>query len=479
MIHLSGWFPTVFLVSEWVIRLAMTPVVVRHRQPTNALAWLAFIYFIPWVGFLFYLLIGQRFLGRRRCAKYDEARRAARAPIGLALQDPHIVHPAFASAQDDLVMLCERLSGLPIVGGNEVRFITDSERFIDDLIDDIDHAENHVHLLFYIFRDDETGRRVADALRRAAGRGVVCRLLADSVGSKSLFRTLSRSLQGAGVQTVEALPAGILRRQFRRVDLRNHRKIVIIDGKIGYTGSQNIVNMDYGHKRVGAWQDVMMRIVGPATIGLQYVFYDDWCAEVGATPDEVHAFPTPETPGEVTMQIIPSGPNEPTDAFRNVTLAAINEAQSRVILTTPYFVPDESLILALQLTVLRGVRVDLVVPERSDQRLVGAAARSYYTALLNSGVNVHLHRTGLLHSKTLSVDNAFALVGSGNLDFRSFFLNFELGVLLYGREVTDRLRAEQEVYIADSIPLSRRAWLEQPAWRQTARSIAALASPLL
>ena len=479
MIDWEKWLPLAYLLSEWTIRLTMTPIVIRKRRPSSALAWLVFIYFIPWVGFVFYLLTGRRPLGRLRCARYQEARQWADAQRRRTLQDPHITHPVVAHEQDDLVTLCEKLSGLPIIGGNEVRFITHSDRFIDDLVADIDRAEHHVNMLFYIFRDDQTGRRITEALIRAAGRGVQCRLLADSVGSKSFFKTHRRPLHHAGVQTVEALPAGVLRRQLRRIDLRNHRKLVIIDGRIGYTGSQNIVNADYGKKRVGAWQDVMMRLVGPVTIGLQYVFFDDWCAETGAAPDAPHAFPTPETPGDVPIQIIPSGPNELTDVFRNITIAAINEAQSRVILTTPYFVPDEPLMVAIQLTALRGVCVDLVLPERSDHPLVGAAAQSHFSALLDSGVHVHLHQKGLLHSKTLSVDDAFTLVGSGNLDCRSFFLNFELGVLLYGSEVTERLRKEQEIYIADSKRLDAQEWSDQSAWRTFERNIAALMGPLL
>ncbi len=479
MIDWAKWLPSAYLISEWTIRLILTPIVIRNRRPSTALAWLAFIYFIPWVGFIVFLLVGQRPLGRRRIVQYHEAHQWAQIPIRRALQSPHITHPVVAPEQDDLVMLCERLIGLPIVGGNEVSFISESTRFIDQLVDDVDRAERHVNMLFYIFKDDETGRQVADALCRAARRGVVCRLLADSVGSKSLFKNLRRPLEDAGVQIVEALPAGLFRRQFRRIDLRNHRKIAIIDGVIGYTGSQNIVNPDYGHNRIGAWQDLMMRIVGPAVLELQYVFFDDWSAERGANPDARDAFPAPITPGEIAMQIIPSGPDDSTDVFRNVTLAAINEAEKRVILTTPYFVPDEPLMLALQLTVLRGVRVDLVIPERCDHPLVGAAAQSHYTALLKSGVNVHLHKKGLLHSKTLCVDNAFALVGSGNLDCRSFFLNFELGVLLYGSEVTGRLRAEQEDYIAQSQLLDAEQWSNQPAWRTFGRNIAALMSPLL
>lgn len=479
MLDWRALLPAIYLISEWVIRIGMTPIVVRERRSSNALAWLAAIYFIPWIGFLFYLLIGERRLGRRRRERYAEARRRVETPARMALQEPHVVHPTVPPEQDDLVLLCERLGGLPIVGGNTVNLFTDTAAFLDELVADIGRAEHHVHLLFYIFRDDDTGRRVADALCEAAQRGVRCRLLADSVGSKRFHRSMASRLRRAGVEVDEALPAGVLRRRLRRLDLRNHRKVAIIDGRVGYTGSQNIVNANYGDDRVGAWQDIMMRITGPAVLGLQIVFIEDWCAETGIVLESDDLFPAPDTSGEIPVHIVPSGPSDPSDTFHNVTIAAINEAQSRVILTTPYFIPDESLLLSLRIAVLRGVRVDLILPRRSDQRLVGAAAQAYYGALLNAGVHVHLHQEGLLHSKTLCVDEAFALVGSGNLDCRSFFLNFELSVLLYGSSITRELRSVQETYIRQSKPLTTQEWGKQWAAVNLSRNIAALFSPLL
>lgn len=482
MLDSTAWFPTAYLASEWLIRLAMTPIVIRRRQPSNALAWLVCISFLPWIGLVLYALIGQRRLGNRRLRQHIEARRRIEATVQLASMNLWIAHPAVAPEQDDLVLLCERLTGLPIISGNSVEFHTRAADVIDSIIADLDRASHHAHLLFYIFKHDETGRRVAAALARAARRGVECRLLIDGVGSKNALRGLSREMRRAGVEVCEALPAGIFRRRLRRLDLRNHRKIVVIDGEIGYTGSQNIINADYGRRGIGAWRDIMMRITGPAVSGLQIVFAEDWCNETGHILKLERYFPVTAASadaGGIPIQIVPSGPNDSSQIFRDVAIAAIHEAQRRVVLTTPYFLPDESLMHALKLAVLRGVRVDLVVPKKCDQRIVGAAMEAQFGPLLEAGVIVHHHFDGLLHAKTLSVDEAFGLVGSGNLDSRSFSLNFELSVLLYGEPITRRLLAEQERYIENAAPLRGPDWTGRTGIRTLIRNLASLFSPLL
>ncbi|RMH26562.1 MAG: cardiolipin synthase [Planctomycetota bacterium] len=474
-----AWLPTAYLVSEWVIRIAMTPVVVRRRPPTNALAWLAIVYFLPWAGLVAYALVGERRLGRLRLRRRREAAHACRARGLSRAAQQYVIRPAVAPEQDDLVMLTERLSGLPVQGGNAVGYEADTDRAVDKLITDLDAAADHAHLLFYIMRADGTGRRVADALTRAAQRGVRVRVLLDAVGAEPALRVLAPTLRRAGVEVAAALPAGVLRQWFRRLDLRNHRKLAVIDGRVAHTGSQNLVDADYGGRRAGPWRDLMVRIEGPAVATLQAVFLEDWFAETGRLPDEPGLFPRPEARGPTAVQPVPSGPDDPRDTFRSVVIASLYEAQRRVIITTPYFVPDDGVVQAMRLNALRGVRIDLVVPRRCDHVLAGAAAAARYGDLLDAGVTVHQHGAGLLHAKTMSVDDAFALVGSGNLDSRSFFLNFELSLILYGAEATGRLRAAQEAYIAESAALSRRAWAQQPAWKQTARSIAALAGPLL
>lgn len=476
---MPGWILTSYYVSEWLIRIGMTPIVVRRRRPEVALAWLAGIYFLPWIGLLFYLLLGQRYLGRRRLRHHSQMRRIITERRQTASDTPEHLREYVAPEQDDLVRLCQKLTDLPLVGGNDVQYMADGATITDAIVRDIDAATHHVHILFYIFRHDVTGGRIMDALIRAARRGVKCRLLADSVGSSTFFRQSAATLREAGVEVREALPSGVLRRKLRRVDLRNHRKLIVIDGRVSYTGSWNVLDPDFAMDEGGVWEDVFMRIAGPATTGLQVVFLEDWAGDGEPAPMTPDLFPRLHPEGEVPIQIVPSGPDDRSEVFRSVTIAAIHEAQSRVILTTPYFVPDETIMAAMRLAVLRGVQVDLVVPKQCNHRICGAAAESYYSDLLESGVHIFRHCSGLLHSKTLSVDTAFALVGSGNIDSRSFFLNFELSVLLYGEQTTLELRKLQEEYIRESDQLRLVDWRKEPAWAMLVRNVAALFGPVL
>ena len=468
-----------YYISEWVIRLLMLPIVTRRRQPNAALAWLAVIFFIPWVGLILYLMIGESTLSQRRL------KRRARIVNGLKLRDrltgqgADVVRPEIAPDQHDLALLSERIGGIQALGGNAVEMLTDSDDVIERIIADVDAARDHVHMVFYIFAPDETGERVGAALVRAAARGVRVRLLVDAVASRLMLRDMAPRLRAGGVETLASLPVDPIRERLARVDLRNHRKVVVIDGRIGYTGSQNIVNADYGKKGVGAWVDLMVRLEGPAVLQLQEVFFEDWASETRLPPEGASCFPHIEPVGDVPVQTVPSGPALHTEAFGQLTVAAINEAASRVILTTPYFVPDEPLMLALRLAVLRGASVDLVLPLRGDHPLVAATSRAYFDELLRASIRVHLYRDGLLHSKTISVDDAFAFVGSGNLDIRSFKLNFEVTMLLYGPAPAKRLREIQLGYIERSDHLDpevahKRGWI-----KRTVDDVAKLMSPLL
>jgi cardiolipin synthase len=333
-------------------------------------------------------------------------------------------------------------------------------------------------VLFYIFADDETGRRVADALARAVRRGVICRVLVDAVGSRGMVRTLGPKMKENGILLKESMPVGLFRRRMARVDLRNHRKIAVIDGRFGYTGSQNIVNADYGHKGV-AYTDLMVRLVGPTVLELQGVFLSDWYFETREILDDEDVYPTQALKGPGLVQTLPSGPNYPTDNYQRLLVAALYEAREQVVLTTPYFVPDEPFMQALEVAVRRGVKVDLIVPEHCDHIVVGAASRAYYDDLVAIGVNVHLYKPGILHSKTMSIDRALALIGTGNFDIRSFTLDFEVNLICYGREMTDRLREVQDRYMRDSVPLDPSAWKQRPITRRLVQNIAKLFSPVL
>jgi cardiolipin synthase len=441
------------------------------------MAWLLIIFFQPIVGLIVYLLIGDARLPRRRIKR--RALHRLEMLHNLAAQSPHVVHPVIDAQHEGIIRMAEKLGEFPILAGNAVELITDTRVTIDRVIEDVNQAQHHVHMTFYIFQPDDTGKRVAEALVRAAGRGVRCRLLADAVGSRPLFASgLAQDMIARGVDVRPMLPVNPLRRRLARLDLRNHRKLVVIDGQVAYTGSQNITHPLYGTKRL-PWVEIMSRLTGPVVMQLQAVFLEDWyfdTDEICETPD---IFPPVQTAGDVPVQVIPSGPTYPTENYHRFAIAAIHAAQKRLTITTPYLVPDEPLMYALQVACLRGVHVDLIVPLKSDQPLTSAAGRAYYEDLLDWGVHLYLHTEGLLHTKAMSVDGLFAMFGSGNFDNRSFFLNFELNLLLYGDKITQQIREIQEDYMRHSVALELARWRHRPLVRRFADEAAGLLGPLL
>jgi cardiolipin synthase len=471
------WYLAYYL-SEWLIRLVMLPIVASRHKPAAAMSWLLLVFFLPWVGLAIYLAFGTLRLPYLRRRRIGEISTKLEAESRRFRGDVNIVRPDLGPKLASTVRIAEQLGKFPILGGNEAVFLADTQRVIDRLIEDIDQARHHVHLLFYIFWDDETGLRVIEALGRAVQRGVTCRVLVDAVGSRRPYRGLAAQLTARGIHFHAMLPVGIFRRKMARVDLRNHRKLAIIDGQIAYTGSQNIVNASYGHKDL-AWHDMMVRLTGPITLELQAIFVTDWHQESQEVLTGPEIFVSPELTGSVPAQTLPSGPTFPVENYQRLVVGAIYDARQRVIITTPYFVPDEPLLQAIQLAAWRGVQVDLIVPQRCDQILVGAAGRAYYNDVLQAGANLYLHTKGLLHSKTMTVDESLALIGSSNFDIRSFAINFELNMLLYGADVTRRLRDEQLKYLCDSQRLDARQWRQRPALRRLWDNMIRLLSPLL
>jgi cardiolipin synthase len=467
-----------FYVSEWLIRIGMLLIVPRRRPPSAAMAWLLVIFFEPLVGLALYALIGEPRLSRARRQRHARLLAEA-AALRLRFKERlSIARPALLPAQEATVKLARQLADMPIVAGNDGELLADTDEVITRLIHDIDEARANVHLLFYIFRDDVSGRRVLGALFRAAQRGVKCRVLVDAVGSRPLLRSAAAEARRAGVELRAALPVGILRRPLTRIDIRNHRKLAVIDGRMAYTGSQNIVDPSYGHRDL-VWQDLMVRLTGPIVLELQGVFCADWRHETDELLDGDDIFPAPIATGEIAVQALPSGPNYPTENYHRVLVSALHAAQEQVTITTPYFVPDAIFLAALEVAALRGVSVELIVPARSDQALVGAATRAFFDDVLRLGAKVYLYERGLLHAKTMTVDNAFAFLGTSNFDIRSFTLNFELNLIFYGARETMFLRAQQRRYRAEARPLDVEQWRRRPLYKRLGHNVAKLLSPLL
>lgn len=472
--------------AEWVIRLAMVPVILRRRfMPTTALAWLAVIFLLPEVGLFFYAIIGDARLGRKRIRMHQKVIYQSRQDKRMSRQRAHVTRPRIEKELEPIILQAEIIGGMPILGGNHVELMGDTNELFRRIAQDIDNARHHVHLLYYIYVEDESGKLISEAMIRAAQRGVKCRLMIDSVGSISFRRSDIRTrLEAAGVLVCEALPVSFWRARFARIDLRNHRKLAIIDGMIGYTGSHNVVNVDYGRGKGGKrlqWIDLSGRYTGPIVHQLQIVFLEDWAFETDQKfEDEIdNLLPDLEATGQMAAQSVPTGPSENDDWLPNVLLAAINSARQKVVITTPYFVPDEPMLVALLMAASRGVEVELIVPRKSDTWLVSTAGKFYYERLLAAGVRIYQHRAGLLHSKTVTIDDAFAMIGSTNMDIRSFNLNFEFNVLMYGSQITRELRFAQKSYLNESDEIDLTQWRKRPAWKRYAASAASLLSPLL
>jgi len=444
-----------------------------HRNPASRIAWMAVVGALPLLGMVAYLLLGEVNIGRRRTERLQAVLRQLppipdRSPADAA--DPAGEVPG---RYRHLFELGHSISGFRPVDGNTARLLADSNATIDAMVADIDAAKDQVHLLFYIWLADRNGCKVVEALKRAAARGVTCRAMADDLGSRKMIRSEHwQAMRAAGVQVAAGLPIGnaLLRAFVGRVDLRNHRKIVVIDDRITYCGSQNCADPEFLVKaKYAPWVDAVIRFEGPIARQNQFTFASDWMTSVDENLDALLAGPLPSgTRGGFAAQVIGTGPTVRYSAMPEMFESLLFSALREVVVTTPYYVPDDALHRALCTTAHRGVDTTIVFPARNDSWIVGAASRSYYADLLAAGVKVYEYVGGLLHSKTFTLDGEIALIGSANMDRRSFELNYENNILFHDRALTHTLRERQQQYIARSTrvtvedvgswPRSRRLW---------------------
>ena len=472
--HFAPGLATYYLICEWAIRIGMLFFVPFRRTPQAAQSWLLLIFFLPIPGALLYAAIGRpRFPAWRK--QRFLALRPFFADISQALVDAGAVPDAPGPAE----ALADTLGFLPATAGNTVEFLDDYDATVDRLVADIDSARHHVRILVYIFADDSTGRKLIDALVRAAARGVACHVMIDAFGSHHWSRRVMALLTAAGVEARLVLPFRLLHRRTRN-DMRNHRKLFIVDGVIGYAGSQNIVDRSFKPGIVN--RELVARLTGPVVTEMNAVFVGDWYLETERMIPSVENGPVEicaPGPGSGTAQLLPSGADYPLEGFETFLVWQIHRAEHRVIVTTPYLVPDEDLLGAMRTAVARGVAVDLIVSTVADQKLVSLAQRSYFEGLLDAGIRIHRFRDFLLHAKNVSIDGTLAVVGSSNVDLRSFQLNDEVSLLLCDAESVARLEAIQQGYIEGSDLLTADQWRARPKVQRVLESLARLVSPLL
>jgi cardiolipin synthase len=476
-------FWTGFNIISFLIRILSLMLIPQRHAPTTATAWLLVILLWPIPGIIIYSLLGTNLLPSRRLERHNDALLHFRE-IRERMQRHELPGTVNVQLPENLkatAQLAEHLGYMNAVGGNSVQYITDADEFTDTLVREIDAAQSEISLLYYIFMDDSMGHRVIEACCRAAKRGVVVRLLVDSVGSRKLLRGAgAKQLRAAGASVAEALPVRIYRAKAARFDLRNHRKLALFDRKTAITGSHNITEPTYGHSDNMTWKDVSLLIRGTAVKQLESVFIEDWYVETGEILDTPHLFSESiGNYGNACLQTVPSGPSYQTENYQRLIIASIISARQQVTITTPYLIPDVGLMQAIEVARLRGVKVRLAIPAESDHIIVSYASRAYYEDFLRCGVEVYLYGKGLLHAKTVTIDDDLAFVGSSNFDIRSFALNFELNVILYGSQENLGVQNIQNKYISDSNRLDEKKWLMRGHFSIALESITKLLSPLL
>ncbi len=458
-------------------------IIMRRLPPGVSLAWLILIVLLPLAGAFAYLLVGERRIGRRRAdrakkllARYQNELRSLRAS--------RVEWADLGAESEPIHRLAEATLGTPAMGGNKLELLDGAQSALQSIIKDVDRAKRICHMEFYIWSEGGVADEVAEALIRAVKRGVTCRVLVDAVGSSRFLKCRSAGrLRENGVALVAALPIGLRRLAFARPDLRLHRKIVVIDDSCAYTGSLNLVDPRYFKKGagVGEWVDAMVRVEGPAVQALEVQFSWDWEVETNEATETLANFHlvSPLPAGSTPVQVIPSGPGIARDAIHQVVLTAIYAARRELIVTTPYFIPDSAVLTALKSAPRRGVETTMIVPEKLDSRLTQHASHSFFDSLLGAGVNICRFKRGLLHTKSVTVDGKFSIFGTVNLDVRSFWLDFEVTLLVYDEDFTTRLRELQMRYLEDSDSIDLETWLARSARVRFVENASQLFAPLL
>jgi cardiolipin synthase A/B len=482
LVPTSATFWVAFGLVWFVAALAQAAyVIMQRRSPVATLGWIFALTFVPVLG-----LIAYRFLGPKRVERQRLKRLRGLAALGtqrerLKFDDDGSHRPKWAVQHSRLI---ERACGIPLSSASHMKVFRNGEATFAAMLEAIENAKEHIHLEYYIFEPDEIGNQILDALVRKAASGVKVRLLIDALGSPDLAKkrgaALRKPLWDAGGEVAVFHPARFARFN-PLVNLRTHRKILICDGVVGFTGGINITATEHEGLRKEYFRDTHMRMDGPVVRWLQYVFLEDWAYAKGGgerlklSGDLIATSP----PGSIEAQIVASGPDSGGEAIHRAMISTLHSARERVWLTTPYFVPTEAALYALMDAAMRGVDVKILVPKRGDSGLVTAAAQTYFDELIDAGVKIFEYLPRMLHAKTMVADDEYAMVGTSNFDHRSFRLNFEVGVVTFDKAINHELAEHFERDLSESRLVSRKDRLQIPFGKRLFQSLARLMSPVL
>ncbi|MHA7128116.1 cardiolipin synthase [Algoriphagus namhaensis] len=483
-----NWIVLLQVLYLFLILAVVLRVLYDTRSSVKALAYILFIVFVPVVGIFFYFSFGVNYrknkLYSKKIIQDEKVWQEVKGRLSNYLGSqpiPHSIHEKYQG----LMNFVQKASFSPLTSDNEVQLLINGEEKFPQVLQELRAARHHIHIEYYIYEEDETGKSVADILIQKAKEGLEVRLMYDAFGSNSLSKSFIHKLEGAGVQTAPFFKIKLLALA-NRLNYRNHRKIIVIDGKTSFVGGINMSDK-YRNDGVGQsslfWRDTHLMLKGSATAYLQYLFMCDWnfCSSAQLTYANSY-FPATdpeENFGTGKVQLVSSGPDSTLPSIFYSLLAAVSSAKERLLITSPYFIPDESLMDALIIAAQSGIKVQLLVPGISDSKLVNAAARSYYTELLRFGAEIYLYNKGFVHAKTMVVDGELAIVGSANMDFRSFDLNFEINALVYDPHIAGQLEAAFINDLKDSTKIDPQDWESRPKRMHLWEKFIRLLSPFL
>lgn len=460
-----------------ILRVMLT----RH-PPGSSFAWILLTAILPYAGFILYLLFGERTLGRWHARKLRKEMRKRRQIFR------HIMHTEAMAPEDyrDISKLATRLGKFPLTKRSSLRLLDDSDETLTLLIRDINNAKELIAMEFYIWDVGGKADDVSAALIRAARRGVQCYILVDAIGSsRFLSSEWARMFRYEGIHLESALPVSIFSALLSRADIRLHRKIAVIDYRVAYSGSLNMVDPHYFKKNsnVGQWVDAMVRAKGEIVASLYHLIHFDWKvlteSDLPFPEFKDHAIENFDVPDQATVMIVPSGPGTTNDANQRLILESIHRAKQNIEIVTPYFIPGEALALALQNAAIKGVRVTLILSEKSDAPMVNYASRRYFDDLLKSGVRILFYKKGMLHTKSITVDGELSLFGTVNMDMRSMHLNYELMLLVFDREFSHKVSALNSTYAEFCSEINLYLWYKRSVWERMKEGASYLLSPLL
>ncbi|GAB6926992.1 cardiolipin synthase [Paenibacillus sp. JCM 10914] len=466
----------------FIVQVA-TVLLLEYRSPSKAVAWVFIMLCLPVIGFVLYYFVAQDYQKRLKIRKrgsrlFQEIRSHLWDRADIVRRKEDMNNPEFHH-NARLFNLLNHLSESPITGCNESRVLTDGEETFAAMLEAMEQAKEHIHVEFYIFRDDQIGTQFQDVMIRKAREGVKIRLICDGLGSIKLKQPFIQKFKDAGVEFYYFLPIWVSMFS-RRINYRNHRKIVVVDGTVGFLGGINVGD-DYLGKdvKMGYWRDTHLELRGDAVYFLQNVFLHDWKLASGERIADHGLYPEHDCTGNEQAQVLSSGPDMNWNAIQEMCFGAITVAKERIWITTPYFIPDQGVYEALKTAAVSGVDVRIIIPDRADSRLVKLASLSYVEELLAAGVIFYEYEKGFIHAKVLIVDELLGSVGTANLDMRSFFCNFELTAVLFDQQPIDRLVSDFEEDLRHSKQIDAQAFQHRGRWQKSKEILCRMFSPLL